>query len=228
MFTDTPKYQAWRRTMVENLRKEGISDKRILSAMEKLPRHWFCRETLLDNLLYDINAALVIDCNQTISKPLTVAWQTQLLDLKPLQTVFEIGTGSGYQTAILCELGARVYTMERQRPLFLQTKKLLADLGYQARCFWGDSFNGITEMKGFRYDRILVTCGAERFPDTLMAQLKVGGVMVVPVGEGEQKMIRVVKEGEEPSQWKKEVVGDARFVPMLEGKSNGHDAAPIC
>lgn len=220
MLPDPPKYQAWRRQMVGRLKERGINDPRLLAAMQKLPRQWFCPETLLDNLLYDIDRAIHIDCGQTISKPYTVAWQTQLLELKPLMTVLEVGTGSGYQTAVLCEMGARVYTVERQSVLFRKTQALLASLGYHARCFLGDCFNGLPEMKGFTYDRILVTCGAPTLPHGLMQMLKTGGVMVIPIGDGDsQKMYRIRKHSEAREDWEIEMLGDAWFVPMLEGRS---------
>ena len=118
--------------MVVQLRERGITDEEVLNAMGRVPRHWFFSDTLLDNFLYDIDRAIEIDCNQTISKPYTVAWQSQLLDLQPMMTVLEVGTGSGYQTAILCEMGARVYTVERQHTLYRKTKELLAGLNYHA------------------------------------------------------------------------------------------------
>lgn len=220
MLPDPPKYQAWRRRMVTQLKERGITDARLLAAMQKLPRQWFCPDTLLDTLLYDIDCAIQIDCNQTISKPYTVAWQTQLLQLQPLMTVLEVGTGSGYQTAVLCEMGARVYTVERQSVLFRKAKALLVSLHYTARCFLGDCFNGLPEMKGFQYDRILVTCGAASLPTGLMQMLKNGGVMVIPIGpEGNQRMHRITKKGETPDLWHDETLGDANFVPMLEGKN---------
>ena len=219
MLPDIPKYQAWRRRMVEQLRERGISDQALLAAMAKLPRHWFFSDTLLDNFLYDIDRAIVIDCEQTISKPYTVAWQTQLLTLQPMMTVLEVGTGSGYQTAILCEMGARVYTVERQHTLYRKTKELLSNLHYTAKCFLGDSFNGVPEMAGFTYDRVLVTCGAPEIPAGLMQVLKVGGIMVIPVGVGEQRMLRIYKDGDDPSQWRVEDHGDAKFVPMLQGRN---------
>jgi len=219
MQPDTPKYAAWRRRMVEQLAARGITDQCLLAAMGRLPRHWFCPETLLDNLLYDIDRAIVIDCGQTISKPYTVAWQTQLLRLAPQMTVLEVGTGSGYQTAILCEMGCRVFTVERQNALFRKTRALLASLRYPAKCYLGDSFNGLPEMRDYRFDRILVTCGAPQVPQGLLAQLKVGGVMVIPVGEAEQKMCRIVKQGEQPGQYTCAEVGDACFVPMLQGRN---------
>lgn len=224
MLTDPPKYQAWRRRMVEQLRRRGITDARLLAAMQKLPRQWFCPDTLLDTLLYDIDCAIQIDCNQTLSKPYTVAWQTQLLKLEPLMTVLEVGTGSGYQTAVLCEMGARVFTVERQSVLFRKTKALLSTLRYTARCFLGDCFNGLPEMKGYQYERILVTCGAAELPMGLMQMLKTGGLIVIPIGpEGNQTMHRITKLGETPDQWHDEVLGPANFVPMLEGRNFGNE-----
>jgi len=220
LLPDPPKYQAWRRRMVEQIQQRGISDARLLAAMQKLPRQWFCPDTLLDTLLYDIDCAIQIDCNQTLSKPFTVAWQTQLLGLQPHMTVLEVGTGSGYQTAVLCEMEARVFTVERQVVLFRKTKALLASLGYRARCYLGDCFNGLPEMKGFQYDRILVTCGAPQLPDGLMQMLKTGGVMVIPIGpESSQTMHRITKLGPTPDLWRDEQLGDAYFVPMLQGKN---------
>lgn len=216
--TDLPKYQAWRRQMVQQLVQRGITDERLLNAMGKLPRHWFFGETLLDNFLYDVDKAVCIGYGQTISKPYTVAWQTQLLEVKHTMAVLEVGTGSGYQTAILCEMGARVYTVERQNGLFRKTKALLASLNYPARCFLGDSFNGIPELPGFMFDRILVTCGAPQIPEGLMKVLKVGGIMVIPVGGQHQRMLRIRKNGDDPAQWLVEDHGDAQFVPMLQGR----------
>lgn len=220
LFPDTLKYQNWRRSMVKNLQERGITDKRILAAMEKLPRHWFVPETLLDRVLYDIDYAVGIDCGQTISKPYTVAWQTQLLDAKRQQSVLEVGTGSGYQTAVLCELGLRVFTVERQRMLLDKAKELLSQLGYlSVRYYFGDCFDGVRELKDFMFDRILVTCGAEEIPEGLMRCLRVGGIMVVPVGDIDgQRMLKIIKNGDTPDQWQVEDVGDAWFVPMLQGK----------
>lgn len=199
--------------------EKGITDNRLLSAMEKLPRHWFCAESLLDNLLYDINRAVKIDCDQTISAPATVALQSQLLQVEKDMKVLEIGTGSGYQTAILCEMGAKVFTIERQHGLFVKTKKLLSQLGYTAKCFLGDGFRGLTEVDYGPYDRVIVTCGAPFIPEKVMEQLKVGGIMVIPVGEESQKMYRIYKDGESPDQWRQELVGDAKFVPMLPDRN---------
>lgn len=205
--------------MAEQLAERGISDQNVLEVMKKVPRHWFFSDTLLDKIIYDIERSFDIGCGQTISKPYTVAWQTELLMLAPQMTVFEVGTGSGYQTAVLCEMGASVVTVERQYALYRKTKELLKGLQYTARCFLGDSFNGVPELKGVVYDRVLVTCGAPKIPEGLMHLLKVGGIMVIPVGEGEQRMLRVFKDGESPSQWRVEDHGDAMFVPMLQGRN---------
>ncbi|MCQ2296375.1 MAG: protein-L-isoaspartate O-methyltransferase [Bacteroidales bacterium] len=222
---DIPKYQAWRRRMVTQLRAEGIHDESLLAAMEKIPRHWFWNDTLLDNLIYDINTAIQIDCGQTLSKPITVARQTQLLNLQPMLSVLEVGTGSGYQTAVLCEMGARVFTVERQNDLFVRTKSLLATLHYTARCYLGDCSRGLPEMRGYMFDRVLVTCGATEVPPVLMSLLKVGGIMVIPVENASasatgasQKMLRIFKDGESPDGWRTEECGDAYFVPMLKGR----------
>ena len=200
MTPDLPKYQAWRRRMVAQLRERGISDIELLKAMEKLPRQWLCSDTLLDYVLYDIDRAIEIDCGQTISRPYTVALQTELLSLQKFMTVLEVGTGSGYQTAILCEMKGRVYTVERPHVLYRKTKALLESLNYRAKCFLGDSFNGVPEMAGLTYDRILVTCGAPEIPPGLMKVLKVGGIMVIPVGIGEQRMLHIFKYGDTPNK----------------------------
>jgi len=221
MLPDTPKYKGRRRQMVQRLRQErGIRDEALLRAMEKLPRHWFCTETLLDDLLYDIDRAIKIDCDQTISAPATVALQTQLLEVKPGMKVLEVGTGSGYQTAILCEMGARVFSVERQKVLFDKTRRLLSSLGYTAKCFLGDGYQGITEVDYGPYDRAIITCGAPYIPEGVMGQLKKGGIMVIPMGGDEgQKMYRIYKEGDDPDQWRQECHGDANFVPMLPGRN---------
>lgn len=219
MLPDTPKYQNWRKQMAKNLRQKGITDENVLRVMEKVPRHVFVGETALDHILYDVNQALPIDCGQTISKPYTVAWQTELLELGHLDTVLEVGTGSGYQTAILCELGARVFTVERHQTLFRKTKELLAQMRYSAKCYLGDCFNGLVEMKGFQFDRIIVTCGAPQVPQGLLDMLKVGGIMVIPVGVEQQRMLKIYKDGPEPGQCRAYDYGDAYFVPMLQGRS---------
>ena len=213
MKQDTFKHKGLRQQMVDALRRKGITDEAVLAAMAEVPRHWFL-DSALDALAYE-DRALKIGCDQTISHPSTVAMQSQLLDLRRGMKVLEIGTGSGYQTAVLCRMGAKVFTIERQKGLFEQTRKLLAEAGYRAQCFLGDGYQGLNGS----YDRIIVTCGAPEIPAALMAQLKVGGIMVIPLGEEEQEMLRITKEGDASDEWKVEKFGTYSFVPMLNGKA---------
>ncbi len=197
--------------MCRELRKKGITDERVLAAMEEVPRHRFLDITLLE-LAYE-DQAIPILCDQTISQPSTVATQSQLLNVQPGMKVLEIGTGSGYQTAILCELGAKVFTIERQKGLFDKTKKLLWDMRYNARCYLGDGYKGLTEVDYGPFDRVIITCGAPYIPQPLMDQLKPDGIMVIPVGSEQQEMLRITKRpDEEPLV---EHFGNCRFVPML-------------
>lgn len=212
MRLDTYKHKGLRQQMVDALRAKGITDEAVLAAMNDVPRHWFL-DSALDAYAYD-DRALPIDCQQTISHPSTVAMQSQLLCTKANQKVLEIGTGSGYQTAILCRLGTRVFTVERQKGLFDKTSRLLRECGYRAQCFLGDGYKGLTG----EYDRVIVTCGAPEIPATLMSQLKLGGIMVIPLGEGEQEMLRITKEGPTREEWKVEKFGTYSFVPMLDGR----------
>lgn len=208
---DSYKQQGQRLQMCRNLRAKGITDESVLSVMEKVPRHWFMDSALVEHA-YD-DQALPILCDQTISQPSTVAFQTQLLGVKPGMKVLEIGTGSGYQTSILCELGAKVFTIERQKGLFDKTKSLLWSLRYTAKCFLGDGYKGLTEVDYAPFDRVIITCGAPYIPQPLMEQLKPDGIMVIPVGNEQQEMLRVTKrQGEEPLI---EHFGNCRFVPML-------------
>ena len=209
---DTYKHKGLRQQMVDKLRANGISDEAVLQAMNEVPRHFFL-DSALDSLAYE-DQALKIGCEQTISHPSTVAMQSQLLSVKPAMKVLEIGTGSGYQTAVLCRLGAKVFTIERQKGLFDQTSKLLKELGYRVQCFLGDGYQGLTGS----YDRIIVTCGAPEIPEALMAQLKTGGIMVIPLGDGEQEMLRITKQGDSREEWLIEEFGTYSFVPMLNGK----------
>ncbi len=217
MMQDTFKHKGLRQQMVDTLRANGISDETVLKAMNEVPRHFFL-DSALDSHAYE-DRALKIGCEQTISHPSTVAMQSQLLALQPGMKVLEIGTGSGYQTAVLCRLGAKVFTVERQKGLFDKTRTLLRDLRYNARCFLGDGYQGLAEVNYGPYDRIIVTCGAPEVPEALMAQLKVGGVMVIPLGDGEQEMLRITKLGESREEWQIEKFGTYSFVPMLNGKA---------
>ena len=202
--------------MVEALRQKGIGDEAVLKAMEEVPRHWFL-DSALDAFAYE-DRALKISCEQTISHPSTVAMQSQLLCLQPGMKVLEIGTGSGYQAAILCKMGAKVFSVERQKGLFDKTRALLAELGFRVRCFLGDGYQGLQEVNYGPYDRIIVTCGAREIPKALMQQLKTGGIMVIPLGEEEQEMLRITKNGPAEEEWKVETFGAYSFVPMLDGR----------
>ncbi|MBO5844869.1 MAG: protein-L-isoaspartate(D-aspartate) O-methyltransferase, partial [Bacteroidales bacterium] len=192
MFVDSYKHKGMRRLMVEHLKKKGISDQRVLDAINKVPRHFFL-DSSLDTLAYE-DRALEILCKQTISQPSTVAFQTQLLDVAPYEKVLEIGTGSGYQTSVLCQMQARVYTIERFKPLHNSAQMVFEALKLKPKCFFGDGYLGLPAFAPF--DKILITCAAPSIPNTLVAQLKVGGVMVVPIGDDTQIMYRIQKISE--------------------------------
>jgi len=210
--TDTFQHKGLRKKLVETIREKGIRDSRILDAVGSIPRHVFMDSSFIQFSYKD--QAFPIGAGQTISQPYTVAFQTELLEVKPRQKVLEIGTGSGYQTAVLLELGASVFTIERQRPLFIKSQAILRELGYKPHFFYGDGFQG-KESYG-PYDRILVTAGAEDIPEPLLKQLKPGGIMVVPVGgERGQVMVRIIHKGED--DYERTEHGYFAFVPMLKG-----------
>jgi protein-L-isoaspartate(D-aspartate) O-methyltransferase len=210
--TDTFQHKGLRKKLVETIREKGIKDSRILDAIGAIPRHIFMDSSFIQFSYKD--QAFPIGAGQTISQPYTVAFQTELLEVKPRQRVLEIGTGSGYQTAVLLELGASVFTIERQRPLFIKSQAILRELGYKPHFFYGDGFLG-KESYG-PYDRILVTAGAENIPDPLLKQLKPGGILVVPVGgENGQVMIRIIRNGED--DFERTEHGYFAFVPLLKG-----------
>lgn len=212
MKADTYKDKGLRNAMVSHLRSIGISDETVLEAMRLIPRQWFIASGL-ENMAYE-DRALPIGCDQTISQPSTVAYQTQLLLLKAGMKVLEIGTGSGYQTAVLCAMRAKVYTVERQKGLFDAAKLLFSETPYHPHCYLGDGYKGLVEVNYGPYDRILITCGAPSVPASLLSQLKVGGIMVIPVGSGDtQEMLRVTKNGDE--QYDVERFDSFKFVPML-------------
>ena len=220
---DTYKDKGSRAAMVRELRAKGIADERVLKAMELVPRHWFVENTLQGHAYED--TALPISCRQTISQPSTVACQSQLLDAAAGMTVMEVGTGSGYQTAVLCAMGMRVFTIERQKELYDEAKKTIGQffLSCQLRqsrphFFLGDGYKGVTWQGYGPFDRIIVTCGAPMVPPDLLKQLKVGGLMVIPTGGGKvQTMLRITKQDEEHCQ--AETFDDFRFVPMLQDVS---------
>ena len=207
---DSYRHRGMRRAMVNQLREKGIADARVLAAIEKVPRHLFLDQAFLEHAYQD--KAFPIGEGQTISQPYTVAFQTQLLDVKGGDTVLEIGTGSGYQCSILIELGAKVFSVEFNRTLFLRTNGVLTRLGYRANLFHGDGSQGLSLYAP--YDKILVTAGAPLVPKALIEQLKITGVLVIPVGDAQkQQMIRVARTGSQKIT--KEAFDFFSFVPLL-------------
>lgn len=213
MIRDSFKHKGLRKALVEELITKGITDKAVLDAIGKIPRHIFL-DSSLDNLAY-MDKALPIGCDQTISQPYTVAFQTQLLELKKTDKVLEIGTGSGYQTCVLSEISSRVYSIERHKPLHIRASSVIKLLKYNSRCFFGDGYKGLVQFSPF--DKILITCGAQELPKDLFMQLKIGGYMVIPLGEKTQIMTRITKVSE--FEAKREDFGDFSFVPMLGDKA---------
>jgi len=211
---DTFKHKGLRQKLVEVVRKKGITNEKVLAAIGKIPRHLFMDSGFLDHAYQD--KAFPIAADQTISQPYTVAFQTELLQLKEGEKVLEIGTGSGYQTAVLCELGAKVYSIERQLELFKLTSKFLPKLGYRPKkLIFGDGYIGLKEQAPF--DGIIVTAGAPFVPKPLMSQLAIGGRLVIPVGEDVQVMTLFIRNG--PKDFEKHEFGEFRFVPLLVDKN---------
>ena len=212
MAIDTFRHKGMRKKLADELRGKGISDDKVLQAIEKVPRHFFL-DSSFDIIAYE-DRPLPILCEQTISQPRTVAFQTQLLQVKRGEKIMEIGTGSGYQTSVLCELGAMVFSIERHKGLFDKAKKQLAELKYNAKNFLGDGYKGLPTYAPF--DKILITCGAPEVPPALLEQLKIGGIMVIPVGDTVQEMRRITKISD--TEMKSETFGNFKFVPMLENR----------
>ncbi|WP_242084564.1 protein-L-isoaspartate(D-aspartate) O-methyltransferase [Aestuariivivens sediminis] len=211
---DTFKHQGLRQKLVDTIKRKGITDEKVLKAIGNIPRHLFMDSGFLDHAYRD--AAFPIAADQTISQPYTVAFQTELLQIKPGDKILEIGTGSGYQTAVLCELGARVYSIERQNELFKKTSKFLPKLGYRPKkLVFGDGYLGLKDEAPF--DGIIVTAGAPHVPKTLLSQLKIGGRMVIPVGHDVQIMTLFIRKG--PKEFEQQEYGEFRFVPLLEDKN---------
>ena len=211
---DSFKHKGLRHKLVDTLISKGIKNEAVLEAIRTIPRHWFMDSSFLDHAYQD--KAFPIAANQTISQPYTVAYQTELLEVEPNHKVLEIGTGSGYQTAVLCLLEADVYSIERQLELFKKTSLFLPKIGHVAkRLIFGDGYKGLKEEAPF--DRILVTAGAPFVPKPLLSQLKVGGRLVIPVGEEEQVMTLYIRSGQK--NFEKHEFGNFKFVPMLEDKS---------
>ncbi|GEQ86636.1 protein-L-isoaspartate O-methyltransferase [Patiriisocius marinistellae] len=211
---DTFTHQGMRKRLVETLKKKGITNPDVLAAVNKIPRHLFMDSSFIDHAYVD--KAFPIAADQTISQPYTVARQTELLGVKRGDKILEIGTGSGYQTAVLLEVGAKVYSIERQNELFKKTKRFLPKLGYRPKkLIFGDGYIGLENEAPF--DGIIVTAGAPYVPKPLLAQLKVGAKLVIPVGDKVQ--IMEVYTRISPTAFSKEEFGEFRFVPLLEDKN---------
>ena len=202
-----------RRQLIRELQEKGIEDQGVLDAFDMIPRHYF-----LDNAFAEqaySNMPFQIGSGQTISHPYTVAFQTQLLEIKKGDKILEIGSGSGFQTCVLCEMGGKVFSIERHKPLHLKAKQIVRELNYSARMTYGDGYKGLPTFAPF--DKIIITCGAPDIPMELVNQLIIGGLMIIPVGEGaEQQMKRIIKTSEE--SYEEEDLGVFSFVPMLENK----------
>ena len=210
---ESTKHQGLRRHLIETLKAKGIQSEAVLSVMLDVPRHFFMDPSLV-GYAYEDNA-YPISADQTISQPYTVAFQSELLDVSSANKVLEIGTGSGYQTAVLLGLSPQVYTIERQQVLFKQTQRLFLQLGYRPKKhIFGDGYKGLPDAAPF--DRIIVTAGAPEVPKPLLNQLAIGGKLVIPIGEKEQIMTRFIRTSK--SSFDKEEFGLFRFVPLLENK----------
>ncbi|RZJ28446.1 MAG: protein-L-isoaspartate(D-aspartate) O-methyltransferase [Flavobacterium sp.] len=213
---DTAKHQGLRNQLATTLMEKGIIDVRVLEAIKKIPRHLFLNSSFEDYAYQD--KPFPIGAGQTISQPYTVAFQTQLLQVKKDHKILEIGTGSGYQTAVLFALGAKVYTVERQNELFKQASLLLPKLGVKPKHMsFGDGYKGLPNHAPF--DSIIVTAGAPEIPKPLMAQLKIGGRLIIPVGQNDSVQIMTVLVRKNETQFEKHEFGEFRFVPLLENKN---------
>ncbi len=210
---DTYRHRGLRRKLIDQITVKGITDRAVLDAMNAVPRHYFFDSSFLEFAYAD--KPFPIGSGQTISQPYTVAFQTALLQLEAGMKVLEVGTGSGYQASILAEMGAKVFSIERQKNLYTRTRDFLPRLGYVIKTFYGDGYKGLPAFAPF--DRILVTAGAPVIPEALKEQLKPEGILVIPVGEEIQKMYRIIKGAD--GQFTEEMHGSFRFVPLLQKKA---------
>jgi len=214
--TDIFEAKGKRKKLVAELRQKGITDEEVLRAIDTVPRHLFMDPAFLIHAYVD--KAFPITSGQTISQPYTVAIQSSLLKVKKRDKILEIGTGSGYQAAVLTEMGAKVYTIERFRELYLKAQQTLTSLGYEVDFFYGDGYEGKPQYGP--YDGIIITAAASEVPETLLQQLKIGGRLVIPLGNSDSQVMTVVeKAGDEEYVYSGH--GNFVFVPMLKGKVNG-------
>ena len=212
---DSYKHQGLRKLLVQNIRQKGICDQQVLNAMETVPRHFFFDSSFLEYAYED--KPFPIGAGQTISQPFTVAFQSELLQIRKNDRVLEIGTGSGYQACILAEMGAKVFSIERQKTLFDRTSKFLSVIGYPTiKTFFGDGYKGLPAYAPF--DKMIVTAAAPYVPDALLDQLKPGGILVIPVGANDVQTMTTITRNADNTFVKKEY-GAFRFVPMLEDKA---------
>jgi protein-L-isoaspartate(D-aspartate) O-methyltransferase len=212
---DSYRHQGLRKLLVRSISQKGIKDLHVLAAIEKVPRHFFFDSSFVESAYED--KPFPIGAGQTISQPYTVAFQTELLQIKKNEKVLEIGTGSGYQACILAEMGAKVFTIERQKTLFDKTSKFLPVLGYHIiKTFFGDGYKGLPAYAPF--DKMIVTAAAPFIPDALLEQLKPGGILVIPVGANDVQIMTTMTKGMHGTFERKEY-GAFRFVPMLENKA---------
>ncbi len=214
-FEDTYRHKGMRKKLIDTIKEKGITNENVLEAMMNIPRHFFL-DTALDHIAYE-DRAFPIQEGQTISQPYTVAYQTQLLEVRPYDKILEIGTGSAYQATVLAEMGANVFTIERQKKLFELNKQFIFRSKYpNIKFFYGDGFEGLPTYAPF--DKILITAAAPFIPPKLIDQLKAGGIMVIPVDEhGKQKMMRITNK--EDGSYEEETFSNFSFVPMLKGKN---------
>lgn len=214
MLQDSYRHKGLRKKLVEQIREKGIADENVLHAIDRVPRHLFMDSSFLEFAYQD--KPFPIGSGQTISQPYTVAYQSQLLRVSPGDKVLEIGTGSGYQASVLIEMGAKVYTIERQKKLFDKTKVLLPQIGYNPKMFYGDGYKGLPPHAPF--DRIIITAAAPEIPAELLKQLKTGGILVCPVGPQDvQVMVSITKKNE--TEFERTEHDYFRFVPLLGNKA---------
>lgn len=215
-YEDSYRHKGLRKQLVEQLRQKGITDERVLEAINNIPRHYFL-DSAFDKVAYEDKAFPIAE-GQTISQPYTVAYQTQLLEVKPHEKILEIGTGSGYQAMVLAEMGAKVFTIERQKKLFDEHRQFILRKQYAGiKYFYGDGYEGLPTFSPF--DKIIVTAAAPYIPPRLIEQLKTRGKMVIPVGDaGAQRMLRITREGD--GSIREESFDTFSFVPMVEGRNS--------